>query len=74
VSTMAPDPFAGLAADQWAVISCTPSGMTGVPAGEAALFAHEAKGWTLVDHWPYPPADDGHWSRVIALAPLCLHG
>ncbi|MGH6982607.1 MAG: hypothetical protein ACREEI_00060 [Stellaceae bacterium] len=74
VSTLAPDPFAGLAADQWAVISCTPSGMTGVPAGEAALFAHEGNGWTLVDHWRYPSADGGHWSRVIALAPLCLRG
>ncbi|MDE1931104.1 MAG: hypothetical protein KGI43_06035, partial [Alphaproteobacteria bacterium] len=74
VPTLAPDPFVGLAADQWAVISCTPSGMAGIPAGEAALFAHETKGWTLVDHWQYPPADDGHWSRVIALAPLCLPG
>lgn len=74
VSTLGPDPFAGLAADQWAVISCTPSDMAGVPAGEAALFARESKGWTLVDHWQYPPADDGHWSRVIALAPLCLRG
>jgi len=74
VPTLASDPFAGLAADQWAVISCTPSGMAGVPAGEAALFAHEGKGWTLVDHWQYPPADDSHWSRVIALAPLCLPG
>ena len=74
VPTLAPGTFAGLAADKWAVISCTPSGMAGVPEGEAALFAHDAKGWTLVDHWRYPPADNGHWSQVIALAPLCLPG
>lgn len=74
VPTLMPDTFAGLAADRWAVISCTPAGIAGVPVGEAALFAHDAKGWTLADHWQYPPADDGHWSRVIALAPLCLPG
>jgi len=74
VPTLAPDPFSGLAADQWALISCTPSGMVGVPEGEAALFVHDTKGWTLVDHWRYPPTNDGHWSRVIALAPLCLPG
>lgn len=74
VPTLTPDTFAGLAADKWAVISCTPAGMAGVPEGEAALFAHGTNGWTLVDHWRYPPADDGHWSRVIALAPLCLPG
>ncbi|MGH6977665.1 MAG: hypothetical protein ACREED_11625, partial [Stellaceae bacterium] len=74
VPTLTPDTFAGLAADKWAVISCTPSGMAGVPEGEAALFSHGTNGWTLVDHWRYPPADDGHWSRVIALAPLCLPG
>lgn len=74
VPTLAPDTFAKLAADKWAVMSCTPSGMAGVPEGEAALFARDAKGWTLVDQWRYPPADDGHWSRVIALAPLCLPG
>lgn len=74
VPTLTPDTFGRLAADQWAVVSCTPSGMAGVPAGEAALFARDAKGWALVDHWQYPPADDGHWSRVIALAPLCLPG
>ena len=74
VPTLTSDTFAGLAADKWAVISCTPSGMEGVPEGEAALFAHDINGWMLVDHWRYPPADDGHWSRVIALAPLCLPG
>lgn len=73
-STLAPNPFANLAADSWAVISCTPTGMAGVPSGEAALFAHDAGGWRLVEHWPYPPAGNGHWSRVIALAPLCLPG
>ena len=74
VQTLSPETFGKLAADQWAVISCTPSGMAGVPAGEAALFARKTAGWSLVDHWPYPPADGGHWSRVIALAPLCLPG
>ncbi|MDE1967605.1 MAG: hypothetical protein KGI92_01755 [Alphaproteobacteria bacterium] len=72
--TLASDTFAKLTANRWALISCTPSGMAGVPEGEAALFAHGTNGWTLVDQWRYPPADDGHWSRVIALAPLCLPG
>jgi len=74
VPAVAPDTFTKVAADRWVLVSCTPSGMAGVPEGEAALFAHEATGWRLVDHWPYPPADGGHWSRVIALAPLCLPG
>lgn len=72
VQMLSPDTFGKLAGDKWVVISCTPSGMAGVPEGEAALFAHDTKGWTLVDHWRYPPADSAHWSRVIALAPLCL--
>ena len=74
VQTLTPETFGKLAADQWAVISCTPVGMPNVPAGEAALFAHKATGWSLADHWPYASADSGHWSRVIALAPLCLPG
>lgn len=74
VPTLGPDTFAGLAAYQWALISCTPPGMAGVPEGEAALFAHEAKGWMLADHWRYTATGDGHWSRVIAWAPLCLRG
>ena len=74
IQTLTPDTFGKLAADQWAVISCTPAGMPDVPAGEAALLAHKAAGWSLADHWPYPPADRRHWSRVIALAPLCLPG
>jgi len=74
VPTLTPNVFGGLAADRWALISCTPTGMAGVSAGEAALFAHDAGGWRLVDQWPYAPADKGNWSRVIALAPLCLPG
>ncbi|MDE2228879.1 MAG: hypothetical protein KGL11_07565 [Alphaproteobacteria bacterium] len=74
VPTLRPDVFAALDGDRWALISCTPADMAGVPAGEAALFAHDAAGWYLVDRWPYPPPDKGHWSRVIALPPLCLSG
>lgn len=74
VPKLTPNPFVGLGADRWALISCTPADMPGVPAGEAALFRHGVDGWRLVDHWPYRPAGKGHWSRVIALAPLCLRG
>lgn len=60
--------------DRWALISCTPTDLSGVPSGEAALYAHDVAGWRLVDQWPYPPVKPGHWSRVITLAPLCLPG
>jgi len=74
VPMLTPNDLGGLAADRWALISCTPPGMAGVPVGEAALFGHAAGGWRLVDHWPYPPAGQDDWSRVIALSPLCLPG
>ena len=74
IPKLTPDLFGGLAADQWALVSCTPADIPGVPAGQAALFSHTAAGWHLVDHWPYPPAGNGRWSKVISLAPLCLRG
>lgn len=74
IPRLTPDVFVGLAADRWALVSCTPAGMRDVPAGEAALFKHAPDGWRLVDHWPYPAAGNGHSSRVIARAPLCLPG
>ncbi len=74
VPTLSANTFAGLAADRWAVISCTPAGMPDVPAGEAALFGRTPDGWRLVAHWPYAPAEKSRWSRVISLAPLCLSG
>jgi len=61
----------GKAGYRWAVLSCAPTGLPDAPAGEGALLAHGDSGWQVTAHWRYPPAH-GHWSQVIAPAPLCL--
>src|SRR5208282_4840241 len=60
--------------DQWALLSCAPAGVDGVPAGQAALFLHDRAGWHVAALIAYPPANRGRWSRVVSEAPLCLGG
>ncbi len=60
--------------DQWALLSCAPTGVDGVPAGQAALFLHDQAGWHVAALIAYPPATRGRWSRVVSEAPLCLGG
>jgi hypothetical protein len=58
-----------------ALISCTPAGIVGIPAGEAALVERGATGWGIIAAWPYPTVPPrAHWSKVLAEAPLCLAG
>jgi hypothetical protein len=67
----------GLIAGQenaWALLSCAPAGVEGVPAGQAALFKRDQAGWHVAALLAYPPASRGRWSRVVSEAPLCLGG
>jgi hypothetical protein len=55
-----------------ALVSCTPAGLTGIPAGEAAVLEHTSRRWRAVALEPYPAPRGRHWSQVLAEAPLCL--
>jgi hypothetical protein len=55
-----------------ALVSCTPAGLVGVPAGEAALLRYDSNGWRLVSAWPYPPdATRRRWQHMLSWGPLC---
>jgi hypothetical protein len=55
-----------------ALISCTPQGWQGFPAGEAVLLRHDTDGWHPVVAWPYPAnATQRRWQRILSWAPLC---
>ncbi len=60
--------------NRWALLSCAPAGVDGVPAGQAALLNRDQAGWHVAALIAYPPASSGRWSRVVAEAPLCLGG
>jgi hypothetical protein len=62
------------AQDRWALLSCAPAGIAEVPAGQAALYARDGTGWDVAAIWPYAPARQARWSRVVAPVPLCLGG
>lgn len=59
---------------QWALLSCAPAGVEGVPAGQAALFQRGPAGWRAAALLAYPPTTRSRWSRVVSDAPLCLGG
>ncbi len=55
-----------------ALISCTPQGWQGFPAGEAALLRHDPDGWHSVVAWPYPAdAAKQRWQHILSWGPLC---
>jgi len=55
-----------------ALISCTPSGLGDLPAGQAVLLRHHPDGWRLAAAWPYPPrAAERRWQHLLSWAPLC---
>jgi hypothetical protein len=57
---------------QLAVISCTPAGLIGLPAGEAALVKHDAEGWHTVAAWPYAAGLAlSPWQRTRHWPALC---
>jgi hypothetical protein len=55
-----------------ALISCTPSGLGDLRAGQAVLLRHHPDGWRLAAAWPYPPrAAERRWQHLLSWAPLC---
>ena len=55
-----------------ALVSGTPAGLPGVPAGVAALLRHGADGWRLEQAWPYPPGlRQQRFAGLLAAGPLC---
>jgi len=60
--------------NEWALLSCAPADVDGVPAGQAALLMRDDAGWHVAALLAYPPASPGRWSRVVSDAPLCLGG
>lgn len=74
VEVWAPGTLDRLAAEGYglALVTCTPAGLTGIPAGEAALLEHTSRRWRAVALEPYPAPRGRHWSQVLAEAPLCL--
>jgi hypothetical protein len=74
-NSFTPTTLDGLAADtRWALLSCAPPGLAEIRAGQAALYAHDVTGWHVAAIWPYAPARQTRWSRVVAPIPLCLGG
>ena len=65
------DQLAG-AGYQLALVTCTPVGLPGVPAHEAAMLRRGDEGWRLVEAWAYP-ADTARqrFSALLARGPLC---
>jgi hypothetical protein len=54
-----------------ALVSCTPAGWGGLPAGEAVLL-HRDSTWRLIAAWPYPKDDTRQrWQYILSWAPLC---
>ncbi len=57
-----------------ALVSCTPPGIAGVPAGVAALLRDTPDGWRAEQTWPWPwSAATGtrHFAALLGHAPLC---
>ena len=58
-----------------ALVSCTPPGMAGVPAGVAALLRDTPDGWQPMQTWPWPEAlRRQKFAALLARAPLCAAG
>jgi hypothetical protein len=74
VETLAPDTLDRLAAQgvRFAILSCAPPGYALAPPGSAALLERDGRGWHAAELIRYAPARPGHWSHVLAYAPLCL--
>ncbi len=76
VAQLAPGTLAEIAAKgtRFALISCTPSGIPGVPPGQAVLLAREQGQWRPAARLSYDAPFFRHWSHVLAEPPLCLGG
>ena len=57
---------------QLALVSCTPPGLVGVPAGVATLMRNTPEGWRAVLAWPWPSSiTTRRFAALLARAPLC---
>jgi hypothetical protein len=74
LTALTPQTFDRLTADGYrlALISCTAAGSRDVPAGQAVLLEHGARGWRAVAEQAYPVPHARRWSHVLLDAPLCL--
>jgi len=55
-----------------ALISCVPEGWEDLPANQAVLLRHDAKGWHPLAAWPYPAhAAERRWQQILSWGPLC---
>ncbi len=57
-----------------ALITCTPSGLEGVPAGVAAMLRETQDGWRVLQTWPWPWSTmirTPHFAALLGHAPLC---
>jgi hypothetical protein len=55
-----------------ALVSCTPSGLDGIPAHVAATLQYGVGGWRMLHAWPYPEwLPHVHFAALLARGPLC---
>jgi hypothetical protein len=54
-----------------ALITCTPEGVEGLPAGQPVLLQWQDDRWRILQAWRYPPWDGARWSPILAAKPLC---
>jgi hypothetical protein len=59
-----------------ALVTCTPSGLDGVPAGVAAMLRDTPDGWRALQTWPWPTTikTQRHFPALLARAPFCAAG
>ncbi len=69
--------LAALAAASYrlALITCTPSGLDGIPPDVAAMLQYDDKGWRVIETWPYPDRlQHAHFAALLARGPVCAAG
>ncbi len=58
-----------------ALVTCTPSGLDGIPTHVAAMLRFGDGGWRVLDAWPYPDwLTHTHFAALLAREPLCATG
>jgi len=55
-----------------ALVTCTPSGLDGVPAGVAAMLQNTPDGWRALRTWPWPESIKARrFAAMLGHAPFC---
>jgi hypothetical protein len=58
-----------------ALVTCTPSGLDGIPTRVAAMLRFGDGRWRLVDAWPYPDwPKHVHFAALLGRGPVCAAG